>query len=113
MRLKDSEIFSVGQPVVLVDSGFPLAVLRKLREEVSEGPFEIVEVQPIPAGLCSCGIAVDDPGHVHYFFCSGATGRQEAGHHQKLSIKDQKGRIIHDPKGLPRFFSGALFRVIK
>ena len=104
--------FTVDQLVVWVESGLPLTTLRKLKE-VGKGPFRVFKIQLIPAGVCSCGVPVDDPSHIYYYFCSGSTERQNEGHHQRLAIKDQRGRIIKDQKGLPRFFSGALFRVIE
>lgn len=81
-----------------------------LIEKHGNGPFEVAEVEYIPAGLCSCGQNINDPNHFDDEEACGQTRRESVGHHQWLIIKKDGEVIMTSSEPVtPRQFSGAWF----
>lgn len=95
--------FEEGDMVTWINPDDPIIV------KYGTGPFQVIEIIPVPMGMCSCGMSIDD--HNHSPFCGRKTTEGLVGHSQWLIIQ-KDGEVIKDDTAKPQRFSGKWFKKV-
>ncbi len=112
------ETFNVGDNVTwIMNDPYASDINQAHQKEYGDGPFEVIEVIPVPTNRCSCGSRLgdcyffQDEFMIDTFKISHQPMIETVGHTQWIRVA-YKGQPLLDSRGDVQDFSGALFKKV-